>query len=132
MKILNDKEIIHLMKGEERYITIIPYAKFKRMEKDVKKFEKLLGKKSRKDKGRYDIRFKEVVILQLLELFSGDVEKIYDFLKMLDILKIEPVSNESEKIGLNTYRVLISELLLLYRVNHRSKLVTVLSVESPT
>ncbi len=126
-KELDSERIVHLLKGSKKYVTIIPYEDFKALKKSVNNFQGLSVDEKAKN---YEIRFSEDVVFQLLEVYSGDVEKIYLFLKTLDILKIKPISKESEKLTSGIYRIRINELLISYRVSHRFKLVTILFVES--
>lgn len=126
MKAFNSEKIVHLFKGSKRYVTIIPYEEFKDMKKKVKNFqEPSLDEKAKS----YEIRFSEDVIVQLLEIYSGDVEQIYLFLKTLDVLKAKPILKESEKLSPSIYRLKLGELLISYRVSHRFKLVTILFIE---
>ncbi len=125
-KALDSEKIIHLLSGSKRYVTIIPYEDFKAIKKSIKNFQKLALDEKAKN---YELRFSEDAVLQLLEIYSGDVEKIYLFLKTLDVLKVKPISEESEKLTLSIYRIKLGELFIWYRVSHRFKLVTILLVE---
>lgn len=69
------------------------------------------------------------IIAQIFEIFSGDVEGIHDFVKALDRLKAEPIPVESEETAIRgIYKILIDNFVLLYRVNHKSKVITILSI----
>lgn len=94
------------------------------MKKSINR-SKEFGEKS-KD---YELRFSEDVVVQLLEIYSGDVEKICLFLKMLDILKVKPIPRGSEKLASGIYKTKIAELFVFYRISYRSKLVTILLVK---
>lgn len=123
-KISDNEGIIHLLKGNKKYVTIIPYEDFKAMRKSINR-SKEFGEKS-KD---YELRFSEDVVVQLLEIYSGDAKKIYIFLKMLDILKIKPIPRGSEKLASGIYKTKIAELFVFYRISYRFKLVTILFVK---
>jgi hypothetical protein len=126
-KNFDTEKIIHLFKGRKRYVTIIPYEEFKVMKENLENFQRSsLDEKAKS----YEIRFNEDVVVQLLDIYSGDVEKIYLFLKDLDVLKAEPILKESERLSPSIYRLKLGELLISYRVSHRFKLVTILLVES--
>ncbi|CUS85156.1 hypothetical protein JGI14_102813 [Candidatus Kryptonium thompsonii] len=125
-KTFDSEKIIHLFKGSKRYVTIIPYEEFKVMKKNFKNPKGSLPDEKAKS---YEIRFSEDVVVQLLNIYSGDVEKIYLFSKNLDVLKAKPISKDSEKLTSGIYKTKIAELLVFYRISHKFKLITILSVE---
>ncbi|MDW8109146.1 MAG: hypothetical protein RMJ81_05770 [Candidatus Kryptonium sp.] len=119
MKKVNDTNIIHLMKGRKKYITILPYEKFK----ELKNKADLLD-----EKAGFELRFKEELLPEILSLFSGDLEKICNFIREIEKLKNNPFPEKSEKIVSRVYKILILNIILTYRVNKQKKLITVLSL----
>ncbi|WP_072150438.1 hypothetical protein [Candidatus Kryptobacter tengchongensis] len=131
MKDFGEDKIIHLMKGKKRYITILPYEEFKRMKDNVKSFEKIIDKQIKK-RGEFDLRFTENLLVEILDLFKGNLEEVYKFIEKLEDLKLKPIPVESKKIGSSIYEILLNNVVLTYRVNKQKKLLTVLKVERRT
>lgn len=131
MKDFGEDKIIHLMKGKRRYITILPYEEFKRLKDKVKSFEKIIDKQLKKGDG-FDLRFTENLLVEILDLFKGNLEEVYKFIEKLEELKLKPIPVESKKIGSSIYEILLNNVLLTYRVNKQKKLLTVLKVERGT
>ena len=122
MKNWDEKKVLHLMKGNKKYITILPYSEFKKMERMV-----LRGMKV--DKRKYDIRFKEELLVDLLSCFKGDVAKMAGFIERVNLLRDEPYPNGCEKLEGEIYKILIDDLFLFYRVDEKLRLITVVLVE---
>ncbi|WP_181180346.1 hypothetical protein [Candidatus Thermokryptus mobilis] len=110
------------MKGSKKYITILPYSEFKKMERMV-----LRGMKV--DKRKYDVRFKEELLVDLLSCFKGDVAKMAGFIERVNLLRDEPYPNGCEKLEGEIYKILIDDLFLFYRVDEKLRLITVVLVE---
>ncbi len=123
MKNWDEKKILHLMKGSKKYITILPYGEFKKM-------ERLALKGMRVDKRKYDIRFKEDLLIDLLSCFKGDLAKMSDFIERVNVLRDEPYPNGCEKIDEGAYKILIDDVFVFYRVDKKLRLITVVFVES--
>ncbi|MCS7229675.1 MAG: hypothetical protein NZ923_06540 [Candidatus Kryptonium sp.] len=107
------------MKGRKKYITILPYEKFK----ELKNKADLLD-----EKAGFELRFKEELLPEILSLFSGDLEKTCNFIREIEKLKNNPFPEKSEKIVSRVYKILILNIILTYRVNKQKKLITVLSL----
>lgn len=131
VKDFGEDKVIHLMKGKRRYITILPYEEFKRMKDNVKSFEKIIDKQIKK-RGEFDLRFTENLLVEILDLFKGNLEEVYKFIEKLEELKLKPIPVESKKIGSSIYEILLNNVVLTYRVNKQKKLLTVLKVERRT
>ncbi|CUS78142.1 hypothetical protein [Candidatus Kryptobacter tengchongensis] len=131
VKDFGEDKVIHLMKGKRRYITILPYEEFKRMKDKVKSFEKIIDKQLEKRDG-FDLRFTENLLVEILDLFKGNLEEVYKFIEKLEDLKLRPIPVESKKIGSSIYEILLNNVVLTYRVNKQKKLLTVLKVERGT
>lgn len=131
MKDFGEDKVIHLMKGKRRYITILPYEEFKRMKDNVKSFEKIIDKQIKK-RGEFDLRFTENLLVEILDLFKGNLEEVYKFIEKLEELKLKPIPVESKKIGSSIYEILLNNVVLTYRMNKQKKLLTVLKVERRT
>ena len=131
VKDFGEDKVIHLMKGKRRYITILPYEEFKRMKDNVKSFEKIIDKQIKK-RGEFDLRFTENLLVEILDLFKGNLEEVYKFIEKLEDLKLKPIPVESKKIGSSIYEILLNNVVLTYRVNKQKKLLTVLKVERGT
>ncbi|CUU10447.1 hypothetical protein JGI3_01846 [Candidatus Kryptobacter tengchongensis] len=131
VKDFGEDKVIHLMKGKRRYITILPYEEFKRMKDNVKSFEKIIDKQIKK-RGEFDLRFTENLLVEILDLFKGNLEEVYKFIEKLEELKLKPIPVESKKIGSSIYEILLNNVVLTYRVNKQKKLLTVLKVERGT
>lgn len=127
MKDFGEDKIIHLMKGRKRYITILPYEEFKSMKDTVNRVKKMIDKQLVK-KDDFDLRFKENLMVEILDLFKGDLEGVYKFIEKLTELKTQPIPVESKKIGSSLYEILIAPVILTYRINKQKKLLTVLSI----
>ncbi len=121
MNKLSDDRIIHLMTGSRRHITILPYEEFLKME--------LLLKSSGEKPPIFSLRFKETVLLELLELFKGDLIKISKLIGEINKLRDDPFPLESFKVRYKVYKILINDTNVTYTVNKQRKLITVLSVE---
>ncbi len=119
MNKFSDDKIVHLMIGSKRYITILPYEEFSKM--------KPLLRKS-KEEPSFELRFREVVLLELLELFKGDLIKISELIAEINKLRHDPFPLESVKVGHRVCKILINDADVTYTVNKQRKLITVLSV----
>ncbi|MFN3135684.1 MAG: hypothetical protein ACK44H_08970 [Candidatus Kryptonium sp.] len=115
----SDDKIVHLMSGSKRYITILPYEEFLRIKSFLKKSE---------EEPSFDLRFRESVLLELLELFKGDLIKIGELIDEINRLKYDPFPLESVKVGYRVCKILINNADVSYTVNKQRRLITVLSI----
>ena len=122
MKNWDEKKILHLVKGGRKYITILPYREFKKIEKMALKGIKV-------DKRRYDIRFKEDLLIELLSYFKGDLMKMSNFIERVNLLREDPYPSASEEFERGIYRILIDKLFLFYQVDEKLKVITVVLIE---
>ncbi len=129
MKDFDEKKVIHLMKGKSKYITIMPYAEFKKLKKSIDKLSSELNKQTEEKKDEYDLRFKEEILKQILDFYKGDLKKLNCFVSEVCKLKSEPFPDESKQISSDIFKILISNLFVFYGVNKSKRLITVFSVE---